>query len=105
MAAHCAGWEAEWCWTSVLLGERKKKRERECVHVCVDEEDGEEWWTRVVGGSQAVAVAVRERRFGQFHHIGSPLADDFGGTTQQLLGLCECFGELLLPLYELWIAL
>lgn len=63
--------------------------------------------TRVAGrgGSQAVAVAVRERRFGQFHHISSPLADDFGGTTQQLLGLGECFGELLLPLYELWVAL
>lgn len=57
------------------------------------------------GGSQAVAVAVGERRFGQFHHVGSALADDFGSTTQQLLSLSERFCEFLLPLNKLWVTL
>lgn len=90
----------------MVLDKRFAGREsvRACACVC--------WWKgwrgegwREVGGSQAVAVAVSERRFGQFHHVSSPLADDFGGTTQQLLGLGECFGEFFLPLYELWVAL
>lgn len=55
--------------------------------------------------SQAVAVAVCEGRFGELHHSGPAFPDDFGGAAQQLLGFCERFGQLFLPLHELRVAL
>lgn len=55
--------------------------------------------------SQAIAIAVREGRFGQPHHSGAAFANDFWGTAQQLLGFCERFSQLFLPLHELRVAL
>lgn len=41
--------------------------------------------------SQAIAIAVCEGRFRELHHSSTAFPDDFGGTTQQLLGFRECF--------------
>ena len=60
-----------------------------------------------VCGSQAVAVAVRERWLrGQLHHpSAATFADDLGGAAQKLLGFGESIGQLLLPLDKLWVTL
>lgn len=55
--------------------------------------------------SQAIAIAVCEGRFGELHNSSPAFPDDFGGATQQLLGFGKRFGQLFLPLHELWITL
>lgn len=55
--------------------------------------------------SQAIAIAVCEGGFGELHHSGPALPDDFWSTTQQLLGFCESFSQLFLPLHKLWVTL
>ena len=66
-----------------------------CVCVCVS----------ISVYSQAIAVAVCEGRFGELHHSGTAFPNDFGSTAQQLLGFCERFSQLFLPLNKLGVAL
>lgn len=69
-----------------------------CLHVCVCIQI-------CMCDSQAIAIAVCEGRFRELHHSSTAFPDDFGGTTQQLLGFRECFSQLFLPLHKLWVTL